>query len=116
MLPCFERRRRTGFRVDIHDGAGEFRLRMQGPLAGEAVQEAEACWQTAASTILERRFIVDLRDVGAIDAGGHRLLERMSRAGARITLVAESPRRSWKDFLAGLACYLLRGRRGSTAA
>lgn len=117
MWPCFERRKRDAFRVGIHDGAREFRLQMEGPLAGPAVNEAESCWQTASSTIQDRGFVVEMDDVTAVDDAGRRLLDRMSQAGARITTGGGARRsRSLKEIFASLACLLLHWSRGSTAA
>jgi hypothetical protein len=102
--------------VGIHDGAREFRLQMEGPLSGPAVNEAESCWQTAASTIEDRGFVVDLREMTGVDDSGRRLLRRMSQAGARFLTRGETRhRRSLKELFAALACLLLTWGREDTA-
>jgi len=70
-------------KITLHDTAGEFRLRLEGKLAGLWVGELGQCWQTAASTTVGRKTVVDLREVDFVDEEGQALLCRMSRAGVK---------------------------------
>ncbi len=76
-------------RVTIHDSAVELLLHLEGRLVGPWVQEAALCWETAQSIIAGRRVVVDLQDVGFVDAEGEQLLAAMHRQGA--TLRAACP-------------------------
>ena len=49
-------------KITLHDSAGEFRLNLEGRLAGPWVRELELCWLTASSTTGGRRTVVDLAD------------------------------------------------------
>jgi len=72
-------------KITLHDSSGEFRLSLEGRLAGEWVRELELCWQTASSTTEGRRTVVDLTDVDYVDAAGEALLGEMHRAGVEMT-------------------------------
>jgi anti-anti-sigma regulatory factor len=76
-------------RVTIHDSSSEFRLRLEGRLAGPWVRELELCWQTAQSIVRHRGLTVDLRDVDFVDSAGEQLLATMHQHGAK--LLAASP-------------------------
>jgi ABC-type transporter Mla MlaB component len=76
-------------RVTIHDGPSEFRLRLEGRLAGPWVREVQLCWQTAQSIIHNRTATIDLRDVDFVDSAGEQLLTAMYEHGAQ--LVATGP-------------------------
>jgi len=71
-------------RVTIDDDANEYRLRLEGRLAGPWVREVEFCWQTAQSTIGRRTVTVDLRDVDFVDSAGELLLATMHERGAKL--------------------------------
>jgi len=70
-------------RITLHDSAGEFRLRLEGRLAGLWVRELSQCWHTAASTTAGRKTVVDLREVDFVDEEGVALLQEMCRAGVK---------------------------------
>jgi ABC-type transporter Mla MlaB component len=70
-------------KITLHDTAGEFRLRLEGRLAGLWVRELSQCWQTAASTTEGRKTVVDLREVDFVDEEGQALLCRMRQAGVK---------------------------------
>jgi ABC-type transporter Mla MlaB component len=70
-------------KITLHDTASEFRLRLEGKLAGLWVGELGQCWQTAASTTVGRKTVVDLREVDFVDADGEALLCRMRQAGVK---------------------------------
>jgi anti-anti-sigma regulatory factor len=75
-------------RVTIHDSAREFRVHLEGRLAGPWVQEAAHCWETARSTIAGRTVVVDLRDVDFVDSEGEQLLVLMHRQGVKLRAVS----------------------------
>ena len=70
-------------RITIYDSAREFRLRLEGRLAGPWVREVEMCWQTALSVVGGRAVVVDLRDVDFVDDAGERLLAAMHQRGTQ---------------------------------
>ena len=76
-------------KITLHDSADEFRLKLEGRLAGAWVKELELCWRTASSTTEGRRTVVDLGDVDFVDDPGERVLTEMHAAG--VELVGESP-------------------------
>ncbi len=74
--------------VTIHDSSQAFKLKIQGEISGQCLRETELCWQTAASTIGEREFIVEVAAAPPAEAGKG-LFTRMYEAGARF--VAATP-------------------------
>ncbi len=70
-------------RITIEEGGEQFRLKLEGRLAGAWVTELENCWRTAASTLCGRPLWVDLTAVDCVDAAGKYLLALMHNAGAR---------------------------------
>ncbi len=71
-------------RVTIHDTAVGLRFHLEGRLAGDWVREAALCWETARSPTAGRPVVVDLDDVGFVDAEGEQLLAAMHRQGAKL--------------------------------
>jgi hypothetical protein len=84
MWTCPKRRAPAISRVGIHDNAGEFRLKVEGPLGASESRELQACWKTAESTIGSRRFVVDLTKAASVDGAARELLGRMRASGAII--------------------------------
>ena len=76
-------------KITLHDSAAEFRMTLEGRLAGPWVKELEQCWHTAASTTSGRRTIVDLADVDFVDQAGEAVLSQMHSEG--VELVGETP-------------------------
>jgi anti-anti-sigma regulatory factor len=76
-------------KITLHDSAGEFRLNLEGRLAGPWVRELELCWRTASSTTEGRRTVVDLADVDFVDPAGEELLANLHTAG--VELVGDTP-------------------------
>jgi hypothetical protein len=64
-------------KITLHDSSTEFRLRLEGKLAGPWVTELRQCWQTASSTTAGRQTVLDLRDVDFVDGEGQKLLAEM---------------------------------------
>ena len=76
-------------KITLHDTASEFRLSLEGRLAGAWVRELELCWRTASSTTAGRRTVADLADVDYVDSAGEELLGRMHASG--VELCGETP-------------------------
>ncbi|MBS1858954.1 MAG: anti-sigma factor antagonist [Acidobacteria bacterium] len=76
-------------KITLHDTAGEFRLTLEGRLAGAWVRELELCWRTASSTTSGRQTVVDLSDVDFVDQAGQELLTQMH--SAKVELVGQTP-------------------------
>jgi len=76
-------------KITLHDSATEFRLKLEGRLAGAWVREFEQCWRTASSTTSGRRTVVDLADVDFVDRAGEAVLTEMHASG--VELVGETP-------------------------
>lgn len=76
-------------KITLHDTADEFRLTLEGRLAGAWVRELEMCWRTASSTTAGRHTVVDLSDVDFVDQPGQELLANMHADG--VELVGQSP-------------------------
>jgi hypothetical protein len=70
-------------KITLHDTAAEFRLRLEGKLAGLWVRELGQCWETGASTTVGRKTVLDLREVDFVDEEGQALLCRMNHAGVK---------------------------------
>ncbi|HKZ03585.1 MAG TPA: hypothetical protein VJ180_15185 [Pyrinomonadaceae bacterium] len=56
------------------------RLRLEGKLAGDSVDELEKCWRRTSAD--ETSFLVDLTSVDFIDGRGKQLLTKMYQTGA----------------------------------
>src|SRR5712691_1414590 len=79
-------------RYYLHDGAAAFRLKLYGNLAGQDVAEVEQCWRTAESTIVGRKFVVEVSDLTAVDEAGAGLLRLWRRNGAQFLATSAQAR------------------------
>ena len=68
----------------MHDGPTAFRFELAGNLDYESVPRLDQDWQTASSAIGDRRLIVDMTFVTAIDEKGGALLRRWHQEGAEL--------------------------------
>jgi|ERR1700733_3554052 len=68
----------------MHDGPSAFRIELAGNLNHEAARRLEQDWRTASSAIGDRRLIVDMTFVTAVDELSRELLGRWHREGARL--------------------------------
>ncbi len=101
-------------KITLHDTAGEFRLTLEGRLAGAWVRELELCWRTASSTTSQRRTVLDLADVDFVDQAGQELLARMH--ADKVQFVGESPFIcAMLDELCGPGCCARVGGRNGTS-
>jgi hypothetical protein len=70
------------FKYYIHDGIDAFRLQLVGELTEPRVAELSGCWRTAKTTLQERKLILDLRDLKALDGAGAKWVTSMGAEGA----------------------------------
>jgi anti-anti-sigma regulatory factor len=69
-------------RISVVNDPGTLRLKLEGKLAHEWVQEAKRAWQATAAMYSNAEIVVDLLDVSFVDDAGHELLSSMRHAGA----------------------------------
>jgi hypothetical protein len=62
----------------IHDSVGVLRLELTGELAEGDIKELTGCWCTARTTLGNRKLVLDLRRLHAVDAAGRQWLNEMS--------------------------------------
>jgi anti-anti-sigma regulatory factor len=74
-------------KITLHDSAGELRFRLEGRLSGAWVVELRQCWQTARSTVRDRKATLDLGEVDYVDADGECLLAEMFQQGVGLKAV-----------------------------
>lgn len=70
------------FKYYIHDSIESCRLQLLGHLTETDVPELKGCWQTARSTLISRKLILDLRGLTSVDDAGRQWLASMSTEGA----------------------------------
>jgi anti-anti-sigma regulatory factor len=101
-------------KITLHDSASEFRLKLEGRLAGPWVGELEQCWRTASSTTAGRRTVVDLADVDFVDQSGQAVLTQMHAGG--VELVGETPLicSMLEELCRTIRCARVKGRAGSS--
>jgi hypothetical protein len=68
----------------MHDGPTAFRIELAGNLDYEGARRLDQDWRTASSTIGDRRLIVDMTFVTAVDEQGRALLIGWHQEGARL--------------------------------
>jgi len=71
-------------RITVLNEPGVTRLRMEGKLAHEWVNEARKAWTTLLEISGNRDIVADLLDVSFVDDAGHQLLAEMRHAGAEL--------------------------------
>jgi hypothetical protein len=69
-------------RISVATGIGERRWAIQGRLVEPWVWELERAWETWCHERNERRSVVDLTDVTAVDEHGEKVLRAMKESGA----------------------------------
>src|ERR1700739_760429 len=70
-------------RISVVNENGTARLKLEGKLAHEWVQEAEMAWTTM-TTLQATNVVVDLFGVSFVDEAGQQLLASMRHAGAEL--------------------------------
>jgi ABC-type transporter Mla MlaB component len=71
------------FRITSRIESGEFVLKVEGCLAGPAVDALHACWHAGVQWPWDSHMRVDLTDVCHVDQAGRTLMSAMYRAGVR---------------------------------
>jgi hypothetical protein len=71
------------FKYYIHDTAAGYVLEMSGPFTQESVYELNCCWETAKTTLRDRKPTLNLAGVTALDEGAKQWLASMAQEGAR---------------------------------
>ncbi len=69
-------------RISIMNEPGTTRMKLEGKLAHEWVEEARNAWTALSNG--ETELLVDLRNVSFVDEAGHRLLTEIRHAGAEL--------------------------------
>jgi hypothetical protein len=88
--------RSSTFKYYIHDSVAAWRLQLLGELSEAEVGELAGCWQTAKTTLGDRRLILDLRGLKTVDEAGKQWLAGMAQEGASYL-----PESFLRDALAG---------------
>ena len=73
------------FRATVEHHGDLVTLRIEGRLSGPCLSELENCWQQIAAGNGNRQLVVDLKEVTFVSSQGKHLLEKLCRAGARLT-------------------------------
>lgn len=91
------------FSMRVQDRANEFRILIEGKLAGEGVRRIADTWAAALGEALPRRIVVDITEITGCDSEGRKLLRDMhvhgtdlaAKTPASLALLAEAtaPRR-----------------------
>lgn len=74
--------RSSFFKYYIHDTTEAFRLQLFGELTEPEISELNGCWRTAKITLANRKLLLDLRGLKAVDDAGKQWLASMSTEGA----------------------------------
>jgi anti-anti-sigma regulatory factor len=70
-------------KIDSFESANEVRLVLFGRLSESWVSELKRVWTDQLRTLQDRKFVVDLREVTAIDTEGIELLSNMYLEGTK---------------------------------
>ena len=70
--------------ITVSDEAQQFRIAIEGRLAGEIVREVRERWQAALLETSPRQFTVDISQLIGYDSSGLKLLREMHRHGTNI--------------------------------
>ena len=71
-------------RITVMNEPGITRLKLEGKLAHEWVDEARNAWAALSEANGKTEIVVDLLNVCFVDEAGHRLLAEICRAGAEL--------------------------------
>jgi hypothetical protein len=80
--PVTARVRSSSFKYYIHDSTDALRLKLIGEFTQADVTELNGCWRTARTTIGNRKLVLDLNTLVAVDEAGKQWLAAMSAEGA----------------------------------
>ncbi|HEX6905883.1 MAG TPA: STAS domain-containing protein [Terriglobales bacterium] len=73
------------FRATVEHHGDLVTLRIEGRLSGPCLSELENCWRQIVNGNGSRQLVVDLKEVTFVSSQGKQLLEKLCRAGARLT-------------------------------
>jgi anti-anti-sigma regulatory factor len=71
-------------RISVLNQPGITRMKLEGKLAHEWVDEARKAWAAMSEKSCEAGTVVDLLNVSFVDDAGHQLLAEMRHAGAEL--------------------------------
>ena len=71
-------------RISVMNEPGITRVKLEGKLAHEWVDEARHAWAALSEANGENEIVLDLLNVSFVDEAGHRLLTDIRRAGAEL--------------------------------
>ena len=74
--------RSSVFKYYIHDSVEKLRFQLLGELSEYNVPELDGCWNTAKTTLNNRKLIIDLRLLKNTDESGKEWLLSMANEGA----------------------------------
>ena len=74
--------RSSAFKYYIHDSVDTLRFQLLGDLSERDVSELSGCWNTARTTLNQRKLVIDLRLLHSTDEGGREWLLSMANEGA----------------------------------
>ena len=70
------------FKYYIHDGVESCRLQLFGEFTETQVTDLMGCWNTVKTTLGSRQFVLDVREMRAVDEVAKRWLIEMAAEGA----------------------------------
>lgn len=70
------------FKYYIHDSVDACRLQLFGQLGAIEVEELAGCWRTVKTTVGNRKLVLDVRGLTALDQTGRQWLVSMTEEGA----------------------------------
>ncbi len=73
------------FRATVEHDGELVTLRIEGRLSGPCLAELENCWRQTMNGNGRGQVVVDLKEVTFVSSQGKQLLERLCRAGAKLT-------------------------------
>ena len=82
-------------KINTIESDNEVRVVLYGKLFEPWVSELQKVWLDKQRTLEERKFVVDLREITAMDQHGIELLSRMFKAGARFLTAGPVRRPRW---------------------
>jgi hypothetical protein len=74
--------RPSAFKYYIHDGIDACRFQLIGELTEADIAELQGCWNTAKTTLGQRKLILDLRSLRTLDGAGAKWVTSMAAEGA----------------------------------
>ncbi len=76
------------FKFYLHDSVEACRLQLLGPLTSRELKELSGCWNTARTTLKDRKLVLDVSGVTSFDDEARKWIAAMVAEGA---LLVEAP-------------------------